>query len=167
VVLSDFLIYTLLAPKHRRSHGATILALHTFHLPSATNSARPMSCFDIPFAADNNFYITVHKKHSQLIGRHDPNNATLFEAYIFEIKYVACWKIYTRGFDNSFREDLMQINLACAQLDEPSEDDLLELINVMEVLNKVYVKYLESDTDRIIHDEQCFDRLEHMCEYVF
>jgi hypothetical protein len=61
----------------------------------------------------------------------------------------------------------MQINLACAQLDEPSEDDLLELINVMGLLNKVYVKYLESDTDRIIHDEQCFDRLEHMCEYVF
>jgi hypothetical protein len=76
--------------------------------------------------------------------------------YLFEVKYMACWEISTRGFDNPLREDLMQINYLCARLDEPSEEDLIKLL---EVLRKIYLKYMEHDTDKMIHDEQCFDRL--------
>jgi hypothetical protein len=87
----------------------------------------------------------------------DAHDTSLHE-YLFEVKYMACWEISTRGFDNPSREDLMQINLLCARLDEPSEDDLLKLIDVME---KIYLKYMdmENDTEKIVHDEQCFDRL--------
>jgi hypothetical protein len=69
----------------------------------------------------------------------DARDASLHE-YLFNVKYMACWESSTRGFDDLFRQDLMQINSACAQLDEPSEGELLELISVMEVLNKAYVK---------------------------
>jgi hypothetical protein len=83
-------------------------------------------------------------------------HGTDLREYLFEVKYMACWEISTRGFDNPLREDLMQINLLCARLDEPSEEDLIKLL---EVLRKIYLKYMEHDTDKMIHDEQCFDRL--------
>jgi hypothetical protein len=100
--------------EYPRSHGATIQALYALHLHSGTNNAPPISCLDISLQPKT-LYISVHDTQSGPFGYRITaplevhNNATLLEAYCFEVKYMACWKIYTRGFDNPFREDLMQI----------------------------------------------------------
>jgi hypothetical protein len=65
----------------------------------------------------------------------DARNTALHE-YLFDVKYMACCGISTRGFDNPFRQDLIQINPA--------------------------VKYLESQIVEFSQSPECLHRLESM-----
>jgi hypothetical protein len=38
----------------------------------------------------------------------DARNTSLHD-YLFDVEYIACWESSTRGFDDLFRQDLMQI----------------------------------------------------------